>query len=457
MTVFHRHVSGRGIAVFGLETVLISGSILLAAQVHGAFHITLGSPWRIALVTVVCELCFYYSDLYDLTLVHSKTELVVRVLQGAGAAAIVLAVVTALIPALIIGHGILITSLCMLLVAVPIGRLAFDGLAHGPHLEERILILGSGRIARTLARQIFSQHDFAYRIVGFVEAEEDQARGPGADPLSLGTAADLPALIKRHQIDRVIVGLTDRRGRMPIRELLQAKLSGVRVEEAATTYERITGKILLDDLKPSWFIFSDGCRAARGTRLVKRALDVILASIGLLCALPLMLLTAIAVRLDSPGPILYRQDRVGENGRVFTLSKFRSMRIDAEQGTPIWATEGDDRVTRVGRFIRLTRLDELPQLWNVLRGNMSFVGPRPERPYFVEQLARANPFYTERHLVKPGVTGWAQVRYRYGASVEDALEKLQYDLYYIKHLSIVFDLTIVADTVKVILSGKGAQ
>src|SRR5579864_265780 len=315
MTVFHRHVSGRGIAVFGFETMLISASILLAARVHGAFHITLGSPWRIALVTVVCELCFYYSDLYDLTLVHSKTELVVRVLQGAGAAAIVLAVVTALIPALIIGHGILITSICMLLVAVPIGRLAFDGLAHGPHLEERILILGSGRIARTLARQIFSQHDFAYRIVGFVD--EDQAGGPAADPLSLGTAADLPGLIARHQIDRVIVGFADRRGRMPIRELLQAKLSGVRVEEAATTYERITGKILLDDLKPSWFIFSDGCRAARGTRLVKRALDVVMASIGLLCAAPLMVLTALAVRLDSPGPIFYRQDRVGENGHLF--------------------------------------------------------------------------------------------------------------------------------------------
>jgi sugar transferase (PEP-CTERM system associated) len=455
MTVFHRHVSGRGIAVFGFETMLISGSILLAARVHGAFHITLDSPWRIALVTVVCELCFYYNDLYDLTLVHSKTELVVRVLQSAGAAAIVLAVVTALIPALIIGHGILITSLCLLLVAVPIGRLAFDGLAQGPHLEERILILGSGRIARTLARQIFSQHDFAYRVVGFVQ--EDPEQGHRADPLTLGTAADLPSLIARHQIDRVIVGLTDRRGRMPIRELLQAKLSGVRVEEAATTYERITGKILLDDLKPSWFIFSDGCRAARGTRLVKRALDVILASIGLLGALPLMLLTAIAVRLDSPGPIFYRQDRVGENGRVFTLCKFRSMRMDAERGTPIWAKDRDERVTRIGRFLRLTRFDELPQLWNVLRGNMSFVGPRPERPYFVEQLAAANPFYMERHCVKPGVTGWAQVRYRYGSSVEDAMEKLQYDLYYVKHLSIIFDLTIVADTVKVILSGKGAK
>jgi sugar transferase (PEP-CTERM system associated) len=229
------------------------------------------------------------------------------------------------------------------------------------------------------------------------------------------------------------------------------------VEDAATTYERITGKLLTDDLKPSWLIFSDGFRASWRTRLAKRGFDVLLAATGVLLASPLMLLTALAVRLESAGPILYRQERVGENGRVFTLFKFRSMRADAESGTPMWATANDDRVTRIGRFIRLTRLDEMPQLWNVLRGDMSFVGPRPERPYFVQQLVAQIPFYMARHAVKPGVTGWAQVKYRYGSSVEDAMEKLRYDLYYIKHLSISFDLTIVADTVKVILTGKGAK
>jgi exopolysaccharide biosynthesis polyprenyl glycosylphosphotransferase len=204
-------------------------------------------------------------------------------------------------------------------------------------------------------------------------------------------------------------------------------------------------------------IFSEGFCTSRVTRAIKRIVDIALATAGLLLAAPLMAVTALLVRIESPGPVLYRQARVGENGRVFTLFKFRSMRVDAESGTPIWATQKDDRVTRIGRFIRLTRLDELPQLWNVLRGDMSFVGPRPERPYFVEQLAAAIPFYLERHTVKPGLTGWAQVKYRYGASMEDAMEKLRYDLYYIKHLSIVFDLTIVMDTVKVILSGKGAQ
>jgi exopolysaccharide biosynthesis polyprenyl glycosylphosphotransferase len=193
------------------------------------------------------------------------------------------------------------------------------------------------------------------------------------------------------------------------------------------------------------------------TRVVKRTFDLVLSTFGFLLATPLMLMSAIAVRLDSPGPILYSQQRVGENGRMFTLYKFRSMRADAENGTPVWAIDNDERVTRIGRFLRTTRLDELPQLWNVMLGDMSFVGPRPERPYFVQQLRTLIPFYQERHSVKPGVTGWAQVKYRYGSTVEDAMEKLRYDLYYIKHMSIFFDITIVIDTVKVILVGRGAQ
>jgi sugar transferase (PEP-CTERM system associated) len=454
MQVFNRQVSGRGLTVFGFETLLVSGSLLVAAHVHGSLDDAVSGLWKIVLITAVCELCFYYNDLYDLTVVHSKTELFIRVLQAAGAAAIALAVVSVLMPSLVIGGGIFLTSLALLLVAVPAFRLAFESLTRDPHLKENVLIVGTGPLARTLAQQILAQHDFAYRIAGFVDDEPTVAP---SDPLVLGSTADLPRLLEKHHVDRIVVSLTDRRGKLPTAQLLHAKLSGVRVEDAATTYERITGKILTDGIKPSWLIFSDGFCPSRGTRIVKRAFDLIVALAGIVLAAPLMLLTAIAVRLDSPGPILYRQDRVGENGRIFTLSKFRSMRADAESGTPIWAKDKDDRVTRVGRFIRLARLDELPQLWNVLRGDMSFVGPRPERPFFVEQLAAAIPFYMERHAVKPGVTGWAQVKYRYGSSIEDATEKLRYDLYYIKHLSIVFDLTIMIDTVKVILSGKGAK
>jgi sugar transferase (PEP-CTERM system associated) len=243
-----------------------------------------------------------------------------------------------------------------------------------------------------------------------------------------------------------------------VEELLRAKMAGIRVEDATTTYERVTGKILIDDLRPSWLIFSDGFRVSRLVRWLKRSIDLVFSAVVAVLAFPLMVATAIAVAIESGRPVLYCQERVGENGRTFTLCKFRSMRLDAEkEGTPLWATAGDTRVTRVGRVIRKTRLDELPQLWSVLRGDMSFVGPRPERPYFVAELAKDIPFYQQRHAVKPGLTGWAQVKYRYGSSREDAVEKLRYDLYYIKHLSIFFDLTIVFDTVKVVLFRKGAE
>src|SRR5438094_2224005 len=475
MQVFNRNVSARGLTVFTFEVVLISGSMTLAASLHGGAGGVVATGWKIAIVTALCQLCFYYNDLYDLTVVHSNRELVVRLLQAAGAAAIVLAAACIAVPSLILDSGTFVTALGVFVVAVLTWRVTFNYVARDPHLEERVLILGTGHTARMLAQQIATQQDFAYRLVGFLthdagDGSRSRSQNAGSSGSSdtteihvrrhdiIGTATDIDRLVASRHVDRIIVGLSDRRGRLPIARRLHAKLSGVRVEDATTTYERLTGKILIDDLKPSWLIFSDGFRASRWTRFVKRMLDLSLSIIGFTVAAPVLLLTAIAIKLDSPGPPLYSQPRVGENGHVFKIYKFRSMRIDAEKtGTPIWATDRDPRITRVGRFIRLTRLDELPQLWNVMNGDMSFVGPRPERPFFVEQLAREIPFYMQRHAVKPGITGWAQVKYRYGSSIEDAMEKLRYDLYYIKHLSIFFDLTIVLDTVKVILFGKGAK
>ncbi|HZT75617.1 MAG TPA: TIGR03013 family XrtA/PEP-CTERM system glycosyltransferase [Vicinamibacterales bacterium] len=456
MQLFNRNVSVRGLTVFSFEVVLISGSMLLATLLHPGAETPEAVGWKIALVTALCQLCFYYNDLYDLTIVHSNRELVVRLLQAAGAAAIVLAAACVAAPSLILDPGIFVTALGVFVVAVIAWRVTFNYVARGPHVDERVLILGTGQTARMLARQIGTQHEFAYRLVGFVDEGDDHNFVRQHD--ILGNATDLDRLVAERRIDRIVVGLTDRRGRLPIEALLRAKLSGVRVEDATTTYERLTGKILIDDLKPSWLVFSDGFRASRVTRFVKRMLDLAMSMILAFLTAPLMMLTALAIRLDSAGPILYSQERVGENGRVFTVYKFRSMRTDAEQpGRPVWARDKDDRITRVGRFIRKTRLDELPQLWNVMRGDMSFVGPRPERPYFVEQLAGEIPFYMQRHAVKPGLTGWAQVKYEYGSSIEDAMEKLRYDLYYIKHLSVFFDLTIVLDTVKVVLFGKGAK
>ena len=449
MQLFNRYVSPRGLTVFGCEILLIFGSVAIAARAHGVGTDVGADLWKIALVTGLCQLCFYYNDLYDLTVVHSSRELLIRLLQAAGAASIIIALLYLVMPSLAMGNGIFVSSLVIFLIAIIAWRLLFNRLASSSHLEERVLVVGGGAIARMVARQIQNQHDFGYRVVGFV-TDHDTAQDAHTAS-ALGAPEDIPQIVRDYSIDRIVVGLSDRRGRLPISELLQAKLSGVYVEDATTTYERLTGKILIDDLKPSWLIFSDGFVVSRWTRFLKRAIDLVLAA-------PFTLLTAIAVYLDSDGPILYCQERVGEHGRTFTVYKFRSMRMDAEKaGTPIWATDKDDRITRVGRFIRMTRLDELPQLWNVIRGDMSFVGPRPERPYFVEQLAKEIPYYQQRHSVRPGLTGWAQVKYRYGSTVEDAMEKLRYDLYYIKHLSIALDLSIVFDTVKVILFGKGAK
>jgi sugar transferase (PEP-CTERM system associated) len=456
LTLFKRTVSARGAAAFAGEVLLILGSIAVAMRLHDPAA-PVATIWKAAVTAVVCQLALYYNDFYDLTLVQSSRELVVRLLQSAGAAAIVLAALYVVVPASDIGSSVVVTALCLFLVAVLAWRLLFYRIVHSRQLEERVLIVGTGIAARTLARQLLIQRDFGYRLVGFVDDDPSPSATGATRVALLGSPADIPRIVDEHHVNRIVVGLRDRRGRLPIQELMQAKLSGVRVEDASATYERITGKILVDNLRPSWLIFSDGFHVSRLTRAVKRAMDLALALFGAILAAPLMLVTAVAIWLESGRPILYRQERVGENGRTFTLFKFRSMRTDAESGTPIWARDRDDRVTGVGRAIRTTRLDELPQLWNVLRSDMSFVGPRPERPFFVNQLSAQIPFYPQRHAVKPGLTGWAQVKYRYGASVEDAMEKLRYDLYYIKNLSLGFDVTIMFDTVKVILFGKGAK
>ena len=455
MQVFNRYVSTRSATVFAAELLLISGSVAAAAAFQSTPDLT-GNLWKIGLVTLVCQLCLYYNDFYDLTAVQSNRELVVRLMQAGGAASIVLAAIYFVSPALMIGDGIFVSALFVFMVGIFGWRLLFNSMSQSLRLSERILVVGTGETARKVTRQILDQRDFAYSVVGFIDDDASRIGERIVNPGIVGTPADIPRLINEHRINRIIVGLADRRGKLPMDVLLTAKLRGVRVEDATTTYERMTGKILIDDLRPSWLIFSDGFRVSWLPRTTKRAIDLTLAMALAILSAPFMLLTAIAVAVESGFPVLYCQERVGEGGRTFTLCKFRSMRKDAETGQPIWATEGDDRVTWVGRFIRTTRLDELPQVWNILRGDMSFVGPRPERPFFIAELAKQIPFYMQRHAVKPGLTGWAQVKYRYGSSIEDAREKLRYDLYYIKHLSVFFDLTIVFDTVKVVLFGRGA-
>ncbi len=457
MRLFKRHVSARSAIAFVAENLLIFGSITAAARLHGPVADPAAALWKIGLVVALCQVSLYYNDFYDLSLIESNRELVIRLLQATGAVSIVLGVVYLALPSLDLGNGVFVTSLALVLVGIFMWRLLFNRLGHTARLRQHVLIVGTGPSAKIVARQMLARREFGYHVVGFIDNDPTRIGESIVNPRIVGTPADLQRLVSSHGIGRIVVALPDRRGALPVQELISAKLSGVRIEDAASAYERLTGKILIDDLRPSAVIFSDGFRVSRTTRMLKRGIDLVLALVGSILATPPALLTALAIWLESGSPVLYLQERVGEGGKTFTVYKFRSMRPDAENGTPVWARDGDVRVTRVGRVIRKTRLDEIPQLWNVLKGDMSFVGPRPERPYFVEQLCAAVPFYAQRHAVKPGVTGWAQTKYRYGASVEDAVEKLRYDLYYIKHMSVLFDLTIVFDTVKVILFRKGAQ
>jgi sugar transferase (PEP-CTERM system associated) len=455
--LFNRYVSQRHLTVFTGELLLIAGSMGFVLHRYSPDDELSTAVWKGTVVSVLCMLCLYYNDLYDLTVVRTTREVLIRLLQSVGSALILIALLYILMPWLVVADGASLPAFAILLTGILAWRLVFNHFTRLRSFGERVLIVGTDATAQTIARQISAQDDFGYDIVGFIDDDECPVTQSVGEWRVIGALDDIDRVVARHAVDRLIVGMSDRRGRLPVRALLRSKLRGIRVEDVNAVYERLTGKLLVEDLRPSWLIFSDDYCASRWTRRSKRVFDILLALVVLVLSTPFLVLTALAVWLESGSPILYRQERVGENGRLFTLNKFRSMQKDAEQGTPVWARAEDDRVTRVGRLIRKTRLDELPQLWNVLRGDMSFVGPRPERPFFVNQLAEQVPFYEQRHAVKPGITGWAQVKYRYGASFEDSLEKLRYDLYYVKYLSIPFDLTILFDTVKVVLFAKGAR
>jgi sugar transferase (PEP-CTERM system associated) len=277
------------------------------------------------------------------------------------------------------------------------------------------------------------------------------------NPDILGDYSDIPALCTEGHVDRIIVALDERRGTFPVEQLLLCRLKGIRIDDGMTFTEELAGKLSIENLRPSSLIFSDGFKRSVIFKRIKRGFDVVLSIVGLAVTMPLNVLLSAAIKVDSPGPVLYKQERVGKDGRLFRLLKFRSMREDAEPNGPVWADVSDDRTTRVGKVIRKLRLDEIPQMLNVLRGEMSFVGPRPERPFFVEQLRKELPYYFQRHTVKPGITGWAQIKYPYGASKEDALEKLKYDYYYIKHMSLIFDLMVIMETIKTVLLSRGAR
>jgi len=456
--------SVRRVALVLVEHVLIVLAVVVAAVVR------LGIPdnpawgfmeWtgRAVVVAAVLQLCLHYGDLYDLRTLASPRDLLTGLLRALGAASVILAIVYYWVPYLVIGRGVFALATIAIIALVAGWRMAFEWLSLRGEPTERLLIVGTGNAAVSLARELFERRsELGVDLVGFVDSDAAKVGMPMVNPGVIGTVGDIPNIVRTRRVDRVVVSLADARGKLNMDELLAMKLNqGVRFDHLASVYEQYTGKIAVENLRPSWMIFSDGFRKSATLSAAKRALDVVLALLGLLLAAPAMLFVWLLLRFRSPGPPLYSQTRVGKDGAHFTIYKFRSMRVDAEATSgAVWSTQNDPRVTPVGRFLRRTRLDELPQLWNVLRGDMSIVGPRPERPEFIAELTRQIPFYGQRHVVRPGLTGWAQVRHRYGSTVDDAQEKLQYDLFYIKHMSIAFDVYIAVETVKTVLVRTGS-
>ena len=455
---------------FNIRTagLIVCETLVIVVTVYVAAFIRLGpNGWeelldrlpKALLIAGVTQLCLYFADLYDLRVISDRRELFLQATQALGATSLILSFVYFWSPNLIIGRGVFVVAAVLVVTLVFGWRIAFEWTSRRVGPVERLLLVGTSDGAVRLARELYDRRrDLGVEIVGFIDSDPARVGAPVINPGVIGTVEDIPAIVRARAVDQVVVSLADARGKLPMDKLLEMKIDGVRFAHLATVYEKYTGKIAVENLRPSWLIFSDGFRKGRVQDATKRVLDVGLAALGLMLALPIMLLVAVAVRLTSRGPALYHQERVGQYGRVFVLHKFRSMLVDAEKDTgAVWAQSNDTRVTRIGGFLRRSRLDELPQLWNVLRGDMSLVGPRPERPEFVSSLTREIPYYGQRHSVRPGLTGWAQVRYAYGASVEDALEKLQHDLFYIKNRTLALDLFIVAKTVKTVLMRKGGQ
>jgi len=455
--LFHVYYPVRTLVLLVCEAALIGLSFLAAtALVFGADSFIVlnyeGGMQKILLIIVVTVLCSYYFDLYSPAELSSRSEIYFRLLLVVSVLSFLLAAIAWLVPRLLIGRGVQIIGLTILTTTLSAWRSIYDWIVSRPIFCERAYVLGSGTHAASVVQAVRSRKDLGMEIVGWA--------GAFGGAVTHDDLANALRDVHRRtpHLDRIIVALQDRRGNMPVRELLNERLSGVAIEDATTLLERISGKIQLQDLHPSALIFSEGFHLSQRSLFARRGMSLLFAVMVSCVAMPLLPFIALAVWLSSPGPVLFSQKRIGRKGDVFTVYKFRTMRQDAEATTgAVWAGKEDPRVTQVGHILRKTRLDELPQLWNVLKGDMALVGPRPERPEFVQWLEAEIPFYGLRHIISPGLTGWAQVRYSYGASVEDTKRKLEYDLYYIKHISVALDLLIIFETIKTVLLRRGAQ
>ncbi len=459
--VFSHYISIRIVLL-----MLIEGALLLAASFAGiavrfspvvfsveALFMPEAILFAFFMIVVMAALGLYQDEPPE-----SFIAILNRTIIAFAAGSALMSVVFYLFPNTYIGRGVFAYTAAFAFGAILIVRTVFFQWTAFGLIKKRVLILGAGEQARAILELVSRKgHRDAIEVVGVHPLTTADVAVSGVNILPITMSVSEAA--NQFGVHEIIIAMREQRGgALPVSQLLDCKLRGVQITDLQSFFERELGQIRLDSLKASWLVFGEGCRQGLIRETVKRLFDVIVSGLLLLVALPVIILTAMLIRLEGGGPIFYRQERVGQGGRVFEILKFRSMRHDAElDGKPKWAISNDDRITRIGRFIRRTRIDELPQVINVLRGEMSFVGPRPERPFFVRQLVQEIPFYAARHSVKPGITGWAQVRYPYGASLQDASQKLQYDLYYVKNHTLFLDLLILVETVEVVLWGKGAR
>ena len=464
--VFNQYVSPKSIVLLLLEGGLITLALLCGVWIRFwnstadlAAYLSLPTfTLQAAFFVVTLQVCFYYCDLYTLTAIRGRHDQMIAIGQSVGAGTLLLGILYFVFPSLLLGRGVFFISVTLVPAFVTVSRIALDRIWLAAAPSERVLILGAGQLAGVVAAELGKRDDLNVTLAGFVDMQCDPAEERKFHGLPVMSAQDgLEQIVERLGISRIVVALEDRRNILPTRELVRLRVHGTRVEEAHSTISALTGRVWLETVRPSWFVFTDGFRRSTLILIGKRAIDLASGIVGLVLTAPIMLLVAILVRLESPGPVFYKQTRVGLKGKCFQVIKFRSMRQNAETNGAQWAVENDPRVTRIGAFLRKYRLDEIPQFINVIRGEMSLVGPRPERPEFVESLRQQISYYDERHSVRPGVTGWAQVQYNYGSTVEDASRKLEYDLFYLKNLSPFFDCAIILDTVRIVFTGKGAK
>jgi len=464
ITLENRFLSLRSAVCFIIEGGIIILSVVVSfLLLHGragTHVVSMGDVVARALViTFFCQTCMYLLDLYNFRLSQTWGELLFALAIAIGFVCVGIGLLSYAIPKFGVAGkmyylSILIASVCLL-----IWRLMFEIYITRFASRENILIVGTGEVARRVGEEVRRRQRLGFNLVGFINSPPER-NNPSAGGIGdvLGDPAEMDRIIEQHRIDKIVVAITERRGEYPVKEMLALRVNGCQVVEWPGFFEKLSGRIPIDNLAPSFFIFNEGFRKSRFLLSIRRVVSAIFSAVLLGLMLPVFLIVAILIKLDSPGPVIYSQIRVGKGNKPIRIYKFRSMRNDAEKnGDAVWAVENDPRITKIGHFLRKTRIDELPQLFNVLIGELEFVGPRPERPEFVEKLQAMIPYYALRHTVKPGLTGWAQVMFHYGSTIEESKEKLQYDLFYIKNMSVKLDLLILFHTFKIVLLGRGAR